>query len=271
MRGVIHIYHPDGEDVVALRGVDMDVEAGETVALLGPSGMGKSTVLRLLAGVMRPSAGTILIGQLNLAELATHELQAMRADKLSYVLQDTGANLLPYATGRENVWFAQQAARGRGRQLHFEPDEILHALGLEVRSNQRVADLPRGAQQLVALASAVGTSPQLLLADEPTSQLDSHATGAVIELLQRINEAFGTTVIIVTHDSSVAGTFGRAVTIRDGRVGSEGVRGREYAVVDQSGSLQLPSEVLQILAPGTRVEVVRREDGVQLRPMEPEA
>ncbi len=269
MRGVVHLYEQADEDIVALRGVDFDIEAGEMVALLGPSGMGKSTVLRLLAGMMRPSAGQVLVGEVNLARAPARELQALRALEVGYVLQDTGANLLPYASAIQNIRFAQQGARSRGRTQLWQPEALLDVLGVGGEVRRPVAELPRGTQQLVALAAAVAPSPRLLLADEPTSQLDSDASGDVIALLQRINSALGTTVVIVTHDPQVARALPRTATIRDGRVGAEGHRGEEYAVIDGAGSVQLPPEVLEVLTPGSLVRVVRGEDGVQLRRIGP--
>jgi ABC-type sulfate/molybdate transport systems ATPase subunit len=121
-------------------------------------------------------------------------------------------------------------------------------------------------QQQVALAAAVGNSPRLLLADEPTKQLDSAATSAVVALLRTINERFGTTVVLVTHDPAVAGSLARTITIRDGRVGAEGRLGTQYAVVDGSGSVQLPPEILELFPPQTRLIVERPGDGIALRP-----
>jgi putative ABC transport system ATP-binding protein len=257
LRGVIHLYHQDGPDIVALRGVDLDIAAGEMVALLGPSGMGKSTLLRLLAGVMAPSAGSIHIGEVDVASLGPSDLQRLRAAEVSYIVQDTARNLLPYATAAQNVWFAQQANRQRA---HVDPFELLATLGLAETAQQRVADLPRGQQQLVALAVGVGASPRLLLADEPTNQLDSAATERVLTLLTAINERLGTTIVVVTHDPVVAAALPRTVTIRDGRVGSEGRRGTQFAVVDGSGSVQLPPGVLALYPPLSRL-VVELEDG----------
>ena len=256
LRGVIHLYHQEGVDVVALRGVDLDIAAGEMVALLGPSGMGKSTLLQLLAGVMLPSAGSIRLG---LAEL--------RATDVSYIVQDTARNLLPYATATQNVWFAQQGIRRR--RTPVDPLELLGLLGLADTAQQRVADLPRGMQQLVALAVGVAASPRLLLADEPTNQLDSAATGRVLSLLQAINDRLGTTIVVVTHDPVVAAALPRTVTIRDGRVGSEGRRGTQFAVVDGSGSLQLPPGVLQQYPPHSRLIVELEEGRIILRPENP--
>jgi putative ABC transport system ATP-binding protein len=268
VRGVIHLYEQDGPDIVALRGIDLDIGAGEMVALLGPSGMGKSTLMQLMAGVMRPSAGHIRVGDVDLGQLSPAELRRLRASEVSFVLQDTGQNLLPYATAVENVWFAQQGNR-RGREIQ-DPLELLTRLGLADMAHHRVGDLPGGQQQLVALASGVGSSPRLLLADEPTNQLDSEAATQVIALLHAINRRLGTTVVLVTHDPVVAAALPRTVTIRDGRVGAEGRRGVQYAVVDGSGSVQLPSEVIEHFPPLTRL-IVRQDDlGIHLSPADPE-
>ena len=238
------------------------------VALLGPSGMGKSTLLRLLAGLMRPSAGEIWVGDAEVSRLSGHELQELRANEVSYVLQETNRNLLPFATAAQNVWFAQQGGRRRRRRPPPDPVGLLDLLGLADVAHRRVAELPRGEQQQVALAAGVASAPRLLLADEPTSQLESVAARRVISLLQTINAQLGTTIVLVTHDPEVAGAFRRSVIIRDGRVGAEGRHGEQFAVVDGSGSLQLPPDVLEQFPPSTRLRVVPHQWGIELRPVE---
>ena len=263
--GVVHLYRQAGEDVVGLRGVDLDVGAGEMLALLGPSGMGKTTVLRLIAGVMTASAGVVRVGDVDLRKLKGAERRRMRAGEISYIVQGTWANVLPFATTVENLWFAQHGARVQGRRPPWEPREMLALLGLSHLADARLAELPRGAQQLVAVAAGMATGPRLLLADEPTAQLTSTSGFNVVQLLRHISSELGTTVIIVTHDNVIASLLPRVVTIRDGRVGADAIRGEEYAVVDGSGSVQLPPDVLQVLPPNTRVRVVRSPGGVELR------
>ncbi len=263
--GVVHLYRQAGEDVVGLRGVDLDVGAGEMLALLGPSGMGKTTVLRLIAGVMTASAGVVRVGEIDLRKLKTSERRKLRAGEISYVVQGTWANVLPFATTLENLWFAQHGAREQRRTPPWEPLELLALLGLSQLADSRLAELPRGAQQLVAVAAGMATGPRLLLADEPTAQLTSTSAFNVVQLLRHISSELGTTVIIVTHDHVIASLLPRVVTIRDGRVGADAIRGEEYAVVDGSGSVQLPPDVLQVLPPNTRVRVVRSPGGVELR------
>jgi len=270
LTGVVHLYRQSGTDVVALRGVDLDVDAGEMVALLGPSGMGKTTVLRLMAGILTPSAGLVQVGRHDLGRLGPSERRALRAGEVGYIVQGTSPNFLPFATVLENLWFAQHGARAQGHVPPWEPVELLELLGLAELAGARPATLPRGRQQQVAVAAGLAAGPQLVLADEPTSQLPPDDGRAVIELFRRVNAERATTVVIVTHDQSVAASFQRTVTIRDGRVGAEAHHGEEFAVVDGTGSVQLPPDVLAVLAPNTRVRVVRRPDGVELRrPEEP--
>ncbi len=266
--GLVHLYEHEGADIVALRSVDLDIAAGEMLALLGPSGMGKSTLLKLLAGLIRPSAGQIWVGDAELSRLSGRQCRELRATEVAYVLQETGNNLLPFATAAQNVWFAQQGGRRQRRQPPPDPVDLLGRLGLSAIAHRRVAELPRGEQQQVALVAGVGSSPRLLLADEPTSQLESAASAKVVSLLQTINARLGTTIVLVTHDPDVAAAFPRSVIIRDGRVGAEGRRGEQFAVIDGSGSLQLPPDVLERFPPSTRLRVLRHEDGIDLRPVD---
>ncbi len=263
--GVVHLYPSQEGDVVALRGVDLDVEAGEEFALLGPSGSGKSTVLALLAGLQRPSAGQILIGPYEMSKLSNRQLLRLRATEVSLVLQDPSRNLLPYATASQNIEFAQRGARGRKHRPPWRPAELLEQLGMGALAGRTVATLSGGEQQRVAIASGVASAPRLLLVDEPTSQLDTRSRDQVIELLHKINRQLGSTVVSVTHDQAVAHAMPRTVTIRDGRVGAEGRKGEEYAVVGRDGSVQLPPDVLEILPPGTLLHVRRHAAGVDLR------
>jgi len=266
---VVHLYSSESAQVVALRGVDLDIGAGEMVALLGPSGTGKSTLLRLLGGLIQPTAGRIVVGGRDLRGLSPGDLRLLRATEIGIVLQDAGTNLLPYATGEQNVWFAQLGAR-RAKHPVQDPGDVLHQLDLGGLAAQRVNTLSGGEQQLVALAVGVAASPSLLLVDEPTSQLDALGRDAAVSLIRAINERLGSTVIMVTHDPTVAAAIPRTVTIRDGRVGSEGHHGEEFAVVGRDGSVQLPPDVLEVLPPNTLVRIRARPDGVDLRRSEPD-
>ena len=266
-QGLVHIYRAEGHDVAALSGVDLVVGPGERIALLGPSGSGKSTLLGLLGGLLRPSAGRIHVGDQELSAMTDEEIDAYRATEVGILLQGARRNLLPYLTPRENLVFASRSAARRGRELP-EPAEVLRLVGLEGREDDPLARLTPGQLQLAALGVAMSTSPGLLLADEPTSQLDHGARDTVLDALAHTAATLGTTVVVVTHDPAVAAAFPRTVTIRDGRVGGEGRSGEEYAVVSADGSLPLPAEVLATVPPGTLVRVHHEEDGSwSLRPV----
>jgi len=265
LSGVVHLYASAEGDVVALRGIDLDIRAGESVALLGPSGAGKSTVLGLLAGEFSPSAGTVLIGEHDVGRLGAEDLSRLRSRDISLVVQGASANLLSYATALENVWFAQHGARRRRGQPTQSAEELLELFGISDLADRRIAEMSIGQRQRVALVAGVAVLPRLLLIDEPTSQLASHERDEVIDTILTIHRQFGLTVVVVTHDAEVATRFERTVTIRDGRVGAEGRYGVEYAVIGRDGSLHLPPHVLDLLPPDSLVRVIRREDGVDLR------
>jgi putative ABC transport system ATP-binding protein len=266
LRGVVHLYASAEGDVVALRGVDLDVDAGQSVALLGPSGAGKSTVLSLLAGNFAASAGEVLVDDEDVGRMDGERLARLRALDVSLIVQGFERNLLPYATVAENIWYAQRGARHRGRQGLASPDDLLERFGLAAIAETAVSGLTSGQRQLAALVGGVAPQPRALLLDEPTSRLDSAARDAVLDLVLQICTELGTTVVMVTHDADVAARLGRTVTIRDGRVGSEGRRGVEYAVVGRDGLIQLPADVLDVLPPESLVEVVRHPNSIELRP-----
>jgi len=265
---LVHLYSSESAQVVALKGVDLDIDSGEMVALLGPSGTGKSTLLKLLGGLIQPTAGRIVVGGHDLRTLSPGGLRLLRATEVGIVLQDAGTNLLPYTTSEQNIWFAQMGARRAGHVVD-EPNEVLQKLDLGHLGAERVNRISGGDQQLVALAVGVAASPKLLLVDEPTSQLDAEGRDAAISLIKEINRRLGSTVVIVTHDPAVASAIPRTVTIRDGRVGAEGRHGEEFAVVGSDGSVQLPPDVLEVVAPNTLVRIRRHPDGVDLRVVEP--
>ncbi len=270
LSGVVHIYPSPEGDVVALRGVDLDIKAGESVALLGPSGAGKSTVLGLLAGEFQPSAGSIRIGDLDIDRAGSDVLAMLRARDISLVVQGSRSNLLSFATATQNVWFAQHGARRRGHVLERTPAELLELFGLASFADVAAAQMSAGEQQRLALAAGVATLPRLLLLDEPTSQLRDRERDEVIDAVVEIHRRLGMTVVVVTHDSDVASRLERTVTIRDGRVGTEGRQGREYAVVGRDGSVHLPEDVLELLPPDSLVRITRLEEHVELHRVDTE-
>ncbi len=263
-RRVVHIYRAEGGDVVALSGVDLSINPGEMLALVGPSGSGKSTLVALLGGLMRPSAGRVSVGTYDLGKLTDAEISRLRGTEIGVVLQGAARNLLPYATLHRNVWLAQRrAAHTAGIELD-DPERILDLVGLRGRAGAKIDDLPPGARQRAALAVGVAASPGLLLVDEPTSQLDTRGRDEVLGALETVNAERGTTIVVVTHDAEVGARLGRAVTIRDGRVGAEGRDGQDFAVVAGDGTIQLPPEVLGEFPPGTLFTVDRVDGSVTL-------
>jgi putative ABC transport system ATP-binding protein len=260
---LVPISRSEGHDVAALSGVDLDVRGGEMVGLLGPSGAGKSTLLSLLGGMFPPSAGKIFFGDTELTAMSERELDDLRARRVSIMLQGAARNLVPYRNPEQNVMFAQRWARRRARNLPAAR-EILDTVGLADHAHVPLRRLSAGQLQLAAVAVALAPRPGLLLADEPTSQLDHSATDTVLEAIARANRDLGTTVLLVTHDPAVARSLPRTVTIRDGKIGGEGRLGEEYAVVTADGFLPLPAHALPDLPPGTLVRVRSVADGFLL-------
>jgi putative ABC transport system ATP-binding protein len=263
-RRVVHIYRAEAGDVVALAGVDLSISPGEMLALVGPSGSGKSTLVSLLSGLMRPSAGRVNIGTYDMGKLSDSEVSRLRGTEIGVVLQGAARNLLGYTTLHRNIWLAQRrAAATAGIQLD-DPDRILDLVGLAGMGRARVGDLAPGARQRAALAVGIAAGPGLLLVDEPTSQLDTHGRDEVLQALETVNRERSTTIVVVTHDAEVGARLGRAVTIRDGRVGAEGRDGQDFAVVAGDGTVQLPPEVLSMYPPGTLFTVDHEDGSIQL-------
>jgi ABC-type lipoprotein export system ATPase subunit len=264
--GIVHIYSAADGPIVALRNVDLEVAAGEVVGILGPSGSGKSTLLSVLSGLVRPTAGKALVAGYDMTRLDEPRLSRLRSTELALLLQDPLQNLIPYATPLENLAFAQRGARRRHWRLRWTPAELIDSFGLGVVAQRPVYQLSGGEQQKVAMASAMATSPRVLVADEPTTNLDGAGRKAVIDALRRANELSGATIVVATHDAITAAAFPRTLTISHGLVGSEGRGGRRFAVVGRDGALQLPPEVAARYPAGSRFQVVVTDTAVELRP-----
>lgn len=272
------IYKPADLEVVALRGVDLEVRAGELIGIVGASGSGKTTLLNILAGLERPSAGSIRVGERDLLDITDQDLVAYRRREVGFVWQATGRNLVPYLSVRDNIELPQAIAGTSKRQRRERAEDLLEALQMSDKSRRYPSELSGGEQQRVAIAVALANNPPLLLADEPTGELDTNMAEDVFRMLQRINRRFGVTIIIVTHYAGIARWVDRVVRIRDGRIGSEsylmsnyrGDEGQEeeYLVVDRAGRLQLPREyVEQLSMEGLATAGVDEDTGsITLRP-----
>ena len=214
--GLTHIYRDQDTQVTALDAVDLRVQGGEAVALVGPSGAGKSTLLTLIAGLVRPTSGRIQIRGSDVRTMSERDLLRMRARDLGMVLQTPARNLLPYATARENVAFAQRFSGVSRRDRHTEAGDLLDSVGLGDHADRLAAVMSGGQQQRLALAVALAGRPAVLLADEPTSQLDRHTGDAVIALMLAARERHGTALVVVTHDHHVSDALDVEYAIHDG-------------------------------------------------------
>ena len=263
-RALHHVYAVEDTDVVALDRVDLVVRPGETVALLGPSGCGKSTLLSIVAGLQRPTSGQVLVGRDDVTAMTVPELLSLRSNRIGIVVQNPGRSLLPYATPEENIAFAQRGANPSRRGELADAGELLDELGLTALAGQRVHAMSGGEQQRVAVAVALASAPGLLLADEPTSQLDDANRDALVELLSQANSRYGTTVLTVTHDEEVAQAHRRYVRLRDGRVERDDADVADLVGVGEDGSVVLPEHTWGSLPPGSTARVIATVDGVRL-------
>lgn len=214
-RDVHRDYALAGAAVHAVRGVTLDVTAGEHLAIVGPSGCGKSTLLNLLGAIDRPTRGTVTIGGTEVSALADRDATRFRLTKVGFVFQRF--YLLPVLSARENIELPMAEARIRPAERRDRAMELLGYVGLEARANHRPSELSGGEQQRVAIARALANRPALLLADEPTGELDARTGADVIALFEQLNRD-GTTIIVVTHDEQLAAAARRVVHMLDGRV-----------------------------------------------------
>jgi putative ABC transport system ATP-binding protein len=211
-------YPMDGEAVHALRGVSLSIEAGEFVAVAGPSGSGKSTLLQLIGGIDAPTSGTVELMGTKLQSLSDRDLTRLRLTRLGFIFQRF--HLLPVLTARENVELPMAEAGVRGLERRVRAAELLDYVGLAGRANHRATQLSGGEMQRVAIARALANRPALILADEPTGELDATTGQDILDLFRRLN-ADGTTLVVVTHDDRLAAQAGRVIHMLDGRVVSD--------------------------------------------------
>jgi ABC-type lipoprotein export system ATPase subunit len=230
--------------VVALAGVDLEVHPGEFVAIVGPSGTGKSTILHLLGGLDRASAGIVEVGGQDLGLLDDAELARFRAERVGFVWQGAARNLVPYLSARLNVALPR-AIGGRTRRVRRDasvapdPDAVLDLVGLSGRAGHTPGQLSGGEQQRAAIAVALANDPALLLADEPTAELDAEASSQVLDVFADVSRDLGATVVMATHDLLAARRADRVVYLRDGRTRSAGV---PIPPVLEDGRVQLPAD-----------------------------
>ncbi|MFD3661197.1 ABC transporter ATP-binding protein [Streptomyces sp. NPDC058659] len=275
---LVRIFTTDGVEVQALQGLDLLVKEGELMALVGASGSGKSTLMNILAGLDVPTAGSASVAGCDLLAMDGKARLRYRREVVGFVWQQTARNLLPYLTAAQNVALPMQL-RGRTKRKAERAEELLSMLGIADARDRRPHQLSGGQQQRVAIAVALANNPSVLLADEPTGELDSATGEQVFAAFRRANEELGTTIVIVTHDQAVASEVRRTVAIRDGRTSSEVLRrtevdeqgkeslvAREYAMLDRAGRLQLPSDYTQALGMEHRVALELEQDHIGVWP-----
>lgn len=217
--GLRHVYQIDGEHLVALDAIDLTVMPSTSNAIIGPSGSGKSTLVNLLAGLQRPTAGRVYVGDDELSTMSQTALLRFRARRVGVTVQNPSRNLLPFADPLDNIRFAQRGPRSfPGHTDLPDPARLLRDLGLAELTGVPVDRLSGGERQRVALAVGMANHPGLLIADEPTSQLDSANRDRVVELLRHISTHFATTVVAVTHDPQVAAGLDRTIRLHEGRL-----------------------------------------------------
>ena len=245
-------------EVVALRGVDLEVASGEITAIVGASGSGKTTLLNILAGLERPSAGQVRVGDRDLLNISDRELVLYRRQEVGFVWQSTSRNLVPYLNVRDNLELPMAIARVPRGQRRERSMELLAAMQMDDKAQRFPDQLSGGEQQRVSIGVALANRPPLLLADEPTGELDTQMADEIFGLLRQMNQAFGVTVVVVTHYPGVARHTDRVVHIRDGRISAESFMQttfrrtgdrvqQEYLVVDRVGRLQLPPDYVEQL------------------------
>ena len=226
--GLVKIYKTDDLEVMALQGLDLTIRRGELLAIIGKSGSGKSTLLNIIGGLERPSAGRITFDGTSLSELSEKEMNHYREKRVGFVWQKSVENLLPYLTAVQNVELPLMLSKQSSKERHAKAMDLLKAVGLEGRADSYPRMMSGGEQQRVAIASALMNDPDLLLADEPTGAVDSATSERIQDLFRALNRERGVTVIIVTHDLSLANKVDRVVMIADGKISSERVIKQAY-------------------------------------------
>ncbi len=276
---LVRIYSGEGIEVQALQGLDLLIAAGELAALIGAAGSGKSTLINILAGLDTPTAGAAWVAGHNLGTMTAQERLAYRRSVVGFIWQQTSRNLLPYMTARQNVLLPMRLNVVGRRERRRRADFLLNTLGIAHCADRTPDRMSGGEQQRAAIATALANEPKLLLADEPTGELDSSTAQDVFSALQTANTELGVTMLVVTHDPAVSSQVRRTIAIRDGKTSSETIRhaatdergnttlhAREYATLDRAGRVQLPREMTRRLRMRKRVELQEEPDHIGVWP-----
>ena len=279
---LMKIYKTKDIEVVALQGLDLTVEQGELMAIIGNSGSGKSTFLNMIGGLDKPSAGKLFVDGKNLFTMTEKQLVDYKRKTVGFVWQNNGRNLFPYLTALENVMVPMQI--GSAKKCKERALELLDMVGLEHKKANKLSQLSGGEQQRVAIAIAVANAPKLLLADEPTGSVDSKTSDYILDVFRRLNREWGQTIILVTHDVMLSKKVQRVAAIRDGKISSERILKEshvdvlegasagwdeetqdEFAVIDRVGRVQIPREFLDTMnLEGNKVRMSIRDGRITL-------
>ncbi|MEV4352530.1 ABC transporter ATP-binding protein [Actinoplanes sp. NPDC049596] len=278
---LVRIYQTGSIEVQALQGLDLTVDSGEMIAVVGASGSGKSTLLSILAGLDAPTAGRARVEKWNLLSMSSADRVRYRRHTVGFVRQQTASNLVPYLTAEQMVDLPMTAARVPARVRQARRRELLGTLNIAELADRRPGQLSGGQQQRVAIAVALANEPRVLFADEPTGELDTTTGAEVFAAMRDVNRELGVTVVVVTHDAAVSDQVERTVAIRDGRTSSEVLRrtataddggthviAEEYAVMDRAGRVQVPRDYREALNLNRRVRLALEPDHITMRPDE---
>ena len=276
---VVRIHQHGPIEVQALQGLDLHVDRGEMIAVVGPSGAGKSTLLSVLAGADAPTAGVVRVDGWDLTALSRSQRVEYRRSTVGLIQQQTSRNLIPYLTAADNVAIPLGLAAFPRKQRAARTAELLDRVGVAYCAARKPSEMSGGEQQRVAIAVALANEPKLLLADEPTGELDNTTSHQIFDTLRAASVEDGVTIVVVTHDPAVSSQVGRTVAIRDGRTSSEVVRSthhdehgevqiiaEEFAVMDRAGRVQVPREFREALELTRRVRLALEADHVALWP-----
>ncbi len=275
---LVKIYKVADLEVVALQGLDLQVEPGEFIALVGASGSGKSTLMNILGGLDVPSAGRAVVEGHVLGQMGRRERTHYRQRVIGFVWQQTARNLLPYLSARQNVELPMLLSSVGRRERQQRAVDLLARVGLAERADHHPEQMSGGEQQRAAIAVALANEPSVLFADEPTGELDTTTAREVFEVMRAVNHELGVTIVVVTHDPLVSEQVTRTIAIRDGRTSTETLRRRteggagdnviseEYAVLDRVGRLQLPRAYVEALGLERRVRLALEPDHISVWP-----
>ncbi len=276
---LVKIFSVAGVETQALQGLDLVLRPGELTALVGASGSGKSTLLNILAALDRPTGGTAVVAGHDLLAMGSRERLRYRRSTVGFLWQQTGRNLLSQLTAAENVMLPMELAKVPRNQRAGRAAALLGMLNMTEHAGQLVSRLSGGQQQRVAIGVALANQPSVLLADEPTGELDTDTADDVFAALRTANAETGVTMLIVTHDAGVSEQVSRTIAIRDGRISTEVLRrtatdehgqqalsSQEYSVLDRAGRLQLPLDFIEALELKDRVRLALEPDHVGVWP-----